>query len=565
MDGILIDLGYVIIIATLLGYLAHLFKQPLIPMYILAGFLMGPVFGLITSPEDIMILAEIGIAFLLFIVGLEINFEKLKHVAFVSTIGGFIQISLLFSIGYFVAIFLGYLPLQAAYFGLILAFSSTMVVVKLLSDRREIDTLHGRIVIGILLIQDIFAIIALAILASINEFSINLLLLSLLKGFLLIIAFAFLGKYVFPKLFSLAARGQEMLFLLSITICFSGAIAFHFIGFSIAIGAFISGVAIANLPYNIEIIGKVKSLRDFFAVLFFVSLGLGLLKDSINGTLIPFVFILGGVLVLKPLVIMTICSIFGYKKKPSFLTSITLAQISEFSLIILSQGLNLGHISREFFSITIIATVITLVMTAYSIKYEKWIYNFLEKPLKIFEHLVLNNNHLEYMPKKKTDYKIIVCGADRMGYSIIKALDKLSSKVIVIDFNPEVVNWMIEHKMPTIYGDISDPEVLDRLNLKKVRLCISTIPELNYNLLILRKMRKARKSSTIFVTANNVEDALVLYNNGADYVILPHLLSGEHASILVKDFQKTVDFKKLLRKKTKHLKELKLRLSSGHR
>ena len=349
MDNIFLDIGMIIIIGTLFAYLASLLRQPLIPGYVITGIIIGPVLGLITNTEVIRNLSEIGIAFLLFIVGLEIDLRKLKDVSLISSIGGLINITTLFSFGFIFASMLGYITLEASYIGLIIAFSSTMVVIKLLSDKREIDTLHGRIIIGFLLVEDFVAIIAISVLATLTEFSLALLIWSFVKGLFIFAVAIAASRFLFPSLFKFAARSQELLFLLSVTICFLFSLLFYMIGFSIIIGAFVAGVSLASLPYNVEIIGRVKSLRDFFSTIFFVSLGMQLMVGSLGEIMFPLVILILFIIIAKPLIIMFISSFFGYEKRTSFLAGSSLAQTSEFSMIIISQGLFLGHISKGIF------------------------------------------------------------------------------------------------------------------------------------------------------------------------------------------------------------------------
>src|SRR3989338_5195646 len=286
---VFIQLGMVIILAAIAAFLLRLFKQPQILAYVVVGVLITPVFKVITNTSIIESMSIIGIAFLLFIVGLEMDLKALRNVAFVSSVGGLIQIILLFVLGYVVALLLGFLSLEASYIGLILAFSSTMVVIKLLSDKRELHTLHGRIVIGILLMEDIVAIFVLSVLSSINSFSVPVFGIAMLKFVSLFLIAFLLSKYVFPVSFRFAARHQELLLILSLAVCFLFSLSFQYLGFSIAIGAFVAGVALGNLDYNLDIISKVKSLRDFFALLFFVSLGMGLSLAVIKLAWLPLI------------------------------------------------------------------------------------------------------------------------------------------------------------------------------------------------------------------------------------------------------------------------------------
>src|SRR3989338_3851344 len=281
MQSMFFDIGFIVIISTLFAYIARLLKQPLILAYVLAGILLGPYLGVITDLNSIKSLSEIGIAFLLFIVGLEIDIKKLKDVGHVATVGGMLQMVIVFALAFAVTILIGMKSTEALYFGLIIAFSSTMVVVKLLSDKREVDTLHGRIIIGILLLQDIIAILVMSFLGQSSG-----ILISLIKG-VAVFAVAFAaGKYVLPHMFRFAASSQELLFIASLGIAFLFSIVANYIGFSIAIGAFMAGIVLKS-PYNTEIVGKIKPLRDFFSVLFFVSLGMQLSIGSLNTILKP--------------------------------------------------------------------------------------------------------------------------------------------------------------------------------------------------------------------------------------------------------------------------------------
>ena len=548
MENLFFDIGVVIIIATVFAYIAKSLKQPLIPAYILTGVILGPVLGLITNTDVITTLSEIGIAFLLFIVGLEMDIRKLKHVGIVASFGGIIQIVSVFTIAFIAALLLGFIVLESVYLALVIAFSSTMVVIKLLSDKKEIDTLHGKIIVGILLLQDIVAIMALSVLATLNEFSFIVLSWSILKGLIALLIALAIGKYIFPKLFTFAAKSQELLFISAVSVSLLYSIFFNYLGFSIAIGAFVAGVSLANLPYNIEIIGKLRSLRDFFSVIFFASLGMELLFSSFDFILRPLVIMLLLVMLAKPFIMMFTTSFFGYKKRTSFLTSISLAQISEFSLIIVTQGLLLGHISQEIFSLTVLLAIITITLTTYFVKYEDSIYYRFSDFLHVFDRLSKGQEELEYMPKKKRN-EIILCGYNRIGYGIVKTLTRLKKSLLVVDFNPETIRDIIAKKIPCMYGDIGDIEILERLNFKKAKMLISTVPTKKDNMLLIRIARKENKKIIIFVIANQVKEALELYDAGADYVVLPHFLGGEHLSLLIEDF--TEDMNKIIEYKIK--------------
>ncbi len=554
-----LQLGIIFIIAAVTAYLLRLLKQPHILAYVLVGVLLTPVFKIITNTSIIDSVSVMGIAFLLFIVGLEMNLKAVKNVALVSSLGGTIQITILFVLGYLAALALGYLGLEAAYIGLMIAFSSTMVVMKVLSDRKELQTLHGRLAIGILLTNDVAAILVLSVLSSINNFSFMFLGISLLK-FLSLFLIAYLAsKYLFPAIFKFAAKNQELLLISSLAVCFIFSIAFYNIGFSIVIGAFIAGVTLGNLTYSVEIAAKMRSLKDFFALLFFVSLGMGVSLGVIKTLWLPIVVLLALVIVLKPWLIMTICSLFRYTKKPAFLTANSLAQVGEFSLIIATQGLALGHLSQEVFSIVVVIMLATITTSTYFMEYEEKLYKLLQRPLRIFDRFTTEG--LEYLPSEDKP-TIVLCGYNRIGYSIAQGLQQSKKKLLVVDYNPEVITQLIKEGYHTVYGDVTDEEVMEHMNLPRIAMVISTVPAVGDNLLLIKKVRAINRKAQIIVTASEVDEALQLYREGADYVILPHFLGGEHVSNLISKVQgKNII---LSEEKAKHIEHLHKRKSLGH-
>jgi len=521
---ILFEIGIMLIIAALFAFIIKLIKQPLIPAYIIAGVLIGPLFlGLIENQELIMSLSEIGIAFLIFSAGLEISFKKLKAVGGAATFGGTLQIALLFATAFFISIWLGFVGKASIYIGLVVAFSSTMVVFKLLSDRRELDSLHGRIIIGILLIQDIAAIVALTILTT--DLGLNSILIALGKAFGFVVVALILSKVSNP-IFRRAAKSQELLLLMAISFLFLFAIGALIAELSLIIGAFFAGVALANSDYKIEIHGKISPIRDFFAVIFFVALGMQL--RLISGEFIVLLLVLLGlVIIFKPLVIMTLTRIFGYKKRTSFFTGNALAQTSEFSLIIVTLGLTLGHISQGLFSALILLTIITMSLTTYYISYERKLFDWFSWPLNIFNRLKSRKEDLRYY--KKDGKKVIIFGCHKMGSLFLKEFKKTKENILVIDYNPEIIKSLINKKIPCIYGDFINSEVLDNSDILNTEMIISTVPELEDNLLLIKKVRTIHPRMPIFVVANRIDDALELYNAGASYVILPQVIGGQRA------------------------------------
>ncbi|MBW2990461.1 cation:proton antiporter [Candidatus Woesearchaeota archaeon] len=557
MENIFLDIGIIIIIAGSGAYIARALRQPLIPAYIIVGIILGPVLGVFTDKTIITPLAEIGIAFLLFSVGLELNLKKLRDVGKVATIGALLHMGLLFGVSYAAFKLLKYNDLTSVYIGLILMFSSTFVLVKLLSDKNSLDTLHGRIIIGMLLMQDIVAIIALGMLNSIGQPMLSSVLWMFIQGFLVFLIGLAMARIVFTSVFKFAARHEELLFLLSIMIMFFFAIIYSLIGFSIIIGAFIAGLLLGSLPYNLEIIGQVKGIKDFFAVIFFVSIGLELIPVSISKIALPLGVMLGITLILLPIMTLFLLGLFGYKKRTAFLTSISLAQISEFSLIIVAIGFNSGHISAEIFSLTILVAIITIGLTSYIIKFDDKLYQWFGRKLVFFDKLSKHNKELISYLEEGAQHKVVLVGYDRIGYSILQKLNMLKKNVVVIDLNPDMIKHLIKKKVPCIYGDIGDVEIIKRLRLEEAELVISTVPSHQDSMLFIKKVRELNPEATIIVTSYDAEDALELYKKGADYVVVPHFLGGEHISLILEEL--TTDLNKLLKIKINHMKALQER------
>jgi len=557
LDPIFLSIGLIIIVAGVGAYLARALRQPLIPAYILVGILLGPVLKIITDKTIITAMSEMGIAFLLFSVGLELNLKKLKDIGNVATVGALAHMGLLFGASYAAFKILKYNNLTSIYVGLILMFSSTLVIVKLLSDKNALDTLHGRIIIGMLLMQDIVAIIALSMLNSIGEPMLGPVVLMFLKGILIFIVGLALAKIIFTSVFKFAAKNDELLFLLAIMVMFVFAIIYNYVGFSIVIGAFIAGLLLGSLPYNLEIIGQIKGIKDFFAVIFFVSIGLELIPVSLSKIALPLGVMLGLTLIILPFITLFILSLFGYKKRTAFLTSISLAQISEFSLIIVALGFSKGHLSPEIFSLTILVAIITIGITAYVIKFDDKLYQWFGKKMVLFDKLNKHNKELISYLEEGVQHKVVLIGYDRIGYSILQKLKSLRKNVVVVDLDPDIIRNLIRKKIPCIYGDIGDLEIIKRLRLEEAELVISTVPSHQDSMLLIKKVREFNPEATIIVTSFDADDALELYKRGADYVVVPHFLGGEHISLILEEL--TTDLNKLLKIKISHMKALQER------
>ena len=556
------EIGVILGLGSFLAYFARKLGQPDVLAYILTGILVGPsVLNLIGTGELINVFSEFGIAFLLFTVGLELTVREVKEVGKIAAMVGVAQVIVTACAGFMIVQLLGFGLMESVYIGIALAFSSTIIIVKLLSEQKELNSLHGKVALGILIAQDFIAIFVLIFMAGLaGHLPIHEIIgLTLLKGALLFLGTYLFTRYILRHMFDRIAHWHELLFISSLAYCFIFAYVTYVMGLSLEIGALLAGVSLATLRYNVDIVGKVRSLRDFFLVLFFVTLGMQVVVGG-GMPLWPIAILSLFVLVGNPLIVMTIMGLEGYSKRSSLLTGLTTAQISEFSLILIAMGVALGHVSVDTASLVIIVGIVTITGSAYFIQNNDEIYNLIGKYLKIFERKTLVEDRF-LLPKKMKGHAILF-GYHRMGYRIGQRLRKLKIPVVVVDFDPEVIDSLIKKKRECIYGDLGDPELLDRLNLKGAKIIISTVPSRRDNEVLIHRAREAKSKAIIVITAEEVDDALELYALGADYVVIPHYLGGEHAGVLIEEFTLRPQKKKHIR--TKHLNELIKKKERGH-
>jgi len=538
VQEVLLSISLIVGISAIFTIIARIIKQPPIIAYIFAGVLVGPLFlNLVghggTSPDVMQLFAHIGIALLLFIVGLSLDFRVLKEVGGVSAMAGFIEIFLTGTIGFLIALGVGFNNLTALYIGTAVAFSSTVVIVKILSDKKEIDTLHGRLAIGILIVEDFVAAIALMVIPLLSHGgNFTTIFYSFLFVICLTIGIFLVSAFLLGKILYYLAKNQEVLFLFGIAWALALASLFDYLGFSLEIGALIAGMSLASSKYTLELGGKMKPLRDFFVVLFFVYFG-SQLSGTISWGLIGIALAFSAFIVIgKPIIVMTILRFFGYKKRTNFLAGINLAQISEFSLIITLLGFNLGYLSQEIMSLAVLIAVITIGVSSYNVYYSHSIFRRISGFLGVFDGNKEDSNEVG-----EKDYDVILFGYHRIGYKVLQMLKKSGMSFVVVDYNPKVVYALSKEKVDCIYGDAEDQNFLEELNLKKAKLVLSTIPDESANLAIIQKLHSLRSGAVFIATAEQPRDAVDLYDHGADYVIIPHHLGGDYIANLIHDFR----------------------------
>ncbi len=569
---LLLDLGLIIIAATVLGYVAKALKQPPLIAYIAAGLLIGPYalgslgirFGPIpvlgVGPEqinNIIILSELGVAFLLFSIAAETNFSKMFQLRNILFAGGILQVLLSTVLVFFLTFLILPNAIQAIYIGFILAFSSTMMVVKVLSDKQEINTIHGRLMVGFLLVQDVIVILLLPLIAKIStQLSFFLLLEVFLKAFILFAIGFLFNKFILPKLISYSSKSVELFYLSSLSVCFLFIILSHLMNFSIAVGAFIGGLAISNLLFNLEIVSNIKGLRNFFATIFFVTLGMQINFSFINFSIPLFALMLFAVFILKPIIFSIITFFSGYGGRISLLVGLGLAQVSEFSFILLNQGFNGGQgpLSQEVFSSSILVIGLSMALTPYIIKYDDKISFFFRNRLrkidflaKFFDKHKQNLDKLSNVPLKLNKH-IVLFGCGETGKGFVSTFNE-TQNLVVVDNDPKVIEELISKDAYAIYGSVEHLEALEKAGLTRADLLVITIPNEEASIYLTELAKQINPDIIIFARAHHNEGVIKLYEKGADLVIAPETLASTELIKNVSNYlEKGKKFKIKLRK-----------------
>ncbi len=542
MGTIFLDITVIICVAAGLSLLFRLLNQPAILAYILTGVLLGPL-GLfhIASTTDLQSFGYVGITLLLFMLGLELRLKELASIGKTAIVIAFLQMWFTFAISFIVMRVLSYAITPAFFTAVALTFSSTVILVKIFSDKKDLNSLHGKLAIGISLTQDLAAIILLVFLSN-NQISFSPISLTEEVGALLIkiiIVFAiitFLSYSIFPKITRYVARSTESLFLFSLAWVFllTAILSSPWIGFSIEIGGFLAGLALANTNETYQIVGRMKPLRDFFITIFFVMLGLQMSFAHVL-SILPMVLVLSVIaLLVKPVILLLLASAFGFRKRTSFLVSVSLGQISEFSLLVIFLVSNL--LTPDVVTTIVLAGLISFAVSSYVTQNSNFFYKLVGDKLTFLEsshihHLQDGENEDDLFNLKK---HLVIIGGHQMGNSVLESLEK-DEEVVIVDFDPDVVRRLRQKGIKAFFGDIADPEIQDRVGLDRARLVISTVPDVEDNLLLIERLNKENKRAKIVVMCYEIDDAKRLYKAGADYVVLPHLAGGRHLAKVLKN------------------------------
>ncbi len=551
--SIFVEIAQVLGVGTLLALVMYVLRLPLMLGYLLTGIVVGPLgLHVIQNESALQAFSQLGVSSLLFIVGLHLAPSVLRDVGRPSFVAGTLQALVMVGLTAFGLSFIGVPWKTGALYGLLIAFNSTIIITKLLSDKRELGRLYGKLTIGVLLLQDVFATMAITWLPTMAgasssgsdaPFALLAKLITLLVG-VVVVAWALL-----PRLSMIFARSQEFLFLFSLSWGIGLAALFYALGLSMEVGALVAGVALASSPYHYEISSRMKVIRDFFLILFFVLLGSHISLQGIESWW-PIAGILTGcIFIISPLSVFLAYSLQGFHPKVSFPASISFTQVSEFSLILLFTLQNAGLIESQQVALLATVTLITMLLSPFLIQHADQMYVFFAP---LLQRVARRNARRDRVKKEQVD--ILLFGCHRVGSDFLPTLLRKRQSLLVVDFDPGVIESLTARNIPCRYGDIGDREFLSEFDFKHVKMLICTVPDLESNLVLLRLVRRVNPRAVVMTMAHAVDEALILYEEGASYVVMPYYLGGNYSTLLVDKFG--TDHKRFSHERKHHMTHL---------
>ncbi|WP_372883117.1 cation:proton antiporter [Psychromonas sp.] len=535
IDDIFSIIALILFIASILGMLAIKLKQPLIVSFIAVGIILGPSsLGWVTVNDQLDLLAKLGISLLLFIVGLKLDLHIIRTMGAVALATGIGQVLFTSLFGYLIALLLNFDQLEAIYIAVALTFSSTIIIVKLLSDKREVDSLHGRIAIGFLIVQDLLVIVAMIVLNALSGAKVpgtigpNVLSI-LFNGFIFVVIVGLLMRYLLTRLLNMLAQSKELLLLFSIAWAVSLGALGHYMGFSKEVGAFVAGVSLASTPYRDVLGARLVGLRDFLLLFFFVDLGATLDLSAVAGQFSEALLFSLFVLVGNPLIVMIIMGVMGYRKRTGFLAGLTVAQISEFSLILGALGVSLGHINADILGVITLVGLITISASTYMILYSQGLYQKLLPLLGIFEKKRPNREMLSSQQGTNESFDIIVFGLGRFGRTLVNVFMFKGYSVLAVDFDPEAVRRAKLTGMEARYGDAEDEEFIAMLPLQNTKWVIGAMHDKYISQTLSQHLHEIGYSGKSAFTVHDKYNVEKITRHGA-VLIMVHEYAAQHAA-----------------------------------
>ncbi|HPV70907.1 MAG TPA: cation:proton antiporter [Candidatus Magasanikbacteria bacterium] len=533
MDNIFLQVSSILAITVSVAFVIRYLRQPLIVAYIIAGILCGPMFLNLFQGDKTTydMFSQFGVVLLLFAIGLNLNLKRLKSIGTSSILGAVGQIVFTAALGTVLLLVFKFSFLSAFILALATTFSSTIVITKLLSDKKDTETIYGKYTIGLLLIQDLIALfimIALGFLKVGGNVSQTLVFL-LAKGVWAAFFIYLLSKYFLPRFLDRISHSSELLFIFTITWCFGLASILYWLGFSVEIGAIAAGISLSSSPYQPEISSRIKPLRDFFLVLFFIVLGSGINLSSLRSVWVPGLIFSLFVLIGNPLILYLIYRGLKFTRRNSFLIGLTAAQVSEFGFVMLYSAEQLGYVHNEVVCTFTLIALVTITISSYLILFNEQIYRFFMPFFRIFG----KDKHRQ-TGKTPALYDVWLVGYHRIGKKVGEVMKELKVKFAVIDFDPRVIREMRKTKTPSFFGDVADIEFLDDLTLPSAKMIIMTIPAVDDQINLIKHVHKYNKNILIIANAYHTYDSNALYTAGADYVMMPHVLGGNWIAEILK-------------------------------
>ncbi len=542
------EITSLLVLAAAVGALSLLLRQPMIVSFIAVGVLAGPsVFDIVQSREKVQLLADLGITLLLFLVGLKLDLKLIRSMGLVSLATGLGQVLFTSVAGFFIGQLLGLDTTTSLYVAIALTFSSTIIIVKLLSDKKEVDSLHGRIAIGFLIVQDLVVVLAMIVLSAfgvdsqpdIESSALLRIGTILMYGIVMLLFVAAFIRFVATPVISRIVQSPELLVTFAIGWAALLASLGSYFGFSKELGGLLAGVSLASTPFRETILSRLSTVRDFLLLFFFIALGMHIELALLGSQIYPAILFSLFVLIGNPLIVMIIMGVLGYRKRTSFLAGLTVAQISEFSLIFIAMGLKLGHVSSEALGLVTLVGLITIALSVYMITYSHMFYAFLEPVLGIFEKRVHRGQEAEDQQMLGAgSYDIVLFGLGRYGSAVAQYLKKEGYRILAIDFNPDEVRRWKKLGFDAVYGDASDQEFIGSLPLRGVQWVVSSVAQYDFlglthedpRIALIDALKQQRFGGKIAVSTQKIDEREKLISKGADVVFLPFYDAAERAA-----------------------------------
>jgi len=538
------EVALLLVMAAAIGLFGTLLRQPLIVSFIAVGLIAGPsALDVVHSDEQIDLLSELGIAVLLFLVGIKLDVKLVRSLGKVALLTGLGQVLFTSVFGYLIGLALGLGSVTSLYVAVALTFSSTIIIVKLLSDKREIDSLHGQIALGFLIVQDIVVMLAMIVLSAIGIGAIEggghgggSVLSVLASGAAMLALVVLFVRYIADPLTERLARAPELLVIFAIAMAAMFAAIGDFVGLGKEVGGLLAGIALASTPYRETIAARLAPLRDFLLLFFFIALGatldLSLLGTHVTGVIIFSLFVLIG----NPLIVLVIMGTMGYRKRTGFLAGLTVAQISEFSLIFIAMGVSIGHVTEDALGLVTMVGLVTIATSTYMITYSHQLYAVFEPLLGIFERKGTPREPSDASTHQACGYQLIIFGLGRFGTAIGLRLKKRGIRVLGVDFNPQAVRRWRDLGLEADFGDASDPEFVAELPFRGAEWMVSTVPIHPTGLshedtrrTLIQLTRSAGFTGRIAAASQNAGDTEALFGAGVDLVLEPFQDAADRA------------------------------------